>query len=56
MNSARKSNVSAKPVHRAPAPADYCDEVTEEQMNALRELIKDELKGEQPEIVKGPAW
>lgn len=56
MSTLRKHNGQSKPAYRTPAPADYFDEVTDEHMAAVRALVQDELEGEKPIIVSGPAW
>ncbi len=48
------------PMHPTPAPADYSDEVTEEDIEALKEAVRtreDGGKGEDEwELVDGPGW
>jgi hypothetical protein len=56
MNSLRKEKFATNPAYRAPAPADYCDEVTDEQMEAVSQLVAREFQGETPEVINGPAW
>lgn len=41
---------------RPPTQPDYSDEVTDAQLDALREDVAEELAGEKWKIVDGPAW
>lgn len=43
------------PPHKAPAPADYSDEVTDEQLQRVRDLVPQE-ELEEAEEVCPPGW
>lgn len=43
------------PIYPTPRPADYSDEVSEADMEALRKAVAD-LDKEEWETVDGPAW
>ena len=38
------------------APADYSDEVTDADFEALRKIVQAEFDDEELELVDGPAW
>lgn len=58
MGPARKNHSSKQGAYQCPppAPAEYYDEVTDEQLAALKELVKDEFKGGKSKVILGPAW
>lgn len=37
-------------------PADYSDEVSERDLKALEEMVREELEAEEFETIDGPAW
>jgi hypothetical protein len=39
-----------------PAPADYSDEVTEKDLKALKELVREESESEEWVVIDGPGW
>lgn len=56
MGPLRKNHAPTVPAYPAPAPADYYDEVTDVQLEALDDLVKEEFQDEEFEVVDGPAW
>lgn len=44
------------PPRPKPEPADYSDEVSEEQLKRIRELVRQDIEDEEFEVVDGPAW
>jgi hypothetical protein len=44
------------PVRRAPTPADYYDEVSDEQLKRIAETVHEAIEEEELEVVDGPAW
>jgi hypothetical protein len=44
------------PQKPAPAPADYYDEVSDEQLRRLKEAVREHVEAEDLETVDGPAW
>lgn len=58
MTSARKNHQSNQQQqrHKVPAPADYYDEVSDEQLAKIKALVEDEFDTTKPEVIAGPAW
>jgi hypothetical protein len=56
MSPSRKIQSPPPPVYPDPPPADYRDVVSDKTMNALKEFVETEFKGEELEIISGPAW
>ena len=54
LNRARKFIQRLKP-RKLPAPADYSDEVTDEDLKRIKELV-DQDQFEDAEELSGPAW
>jgi len=44
------------PHYPEPAPADYSDEVTDQDIQALNAMVASELEGEEWELIDGPGW
>lgn len=44
------------PQYSEPAAADYSDEVTEQDLQALNAMVASELEGEEWELIDGPGW
>jgi hypothetical protein len=42
--------------HQVPQPADYCEGISEDYLNAIDKYLAHEFEGETFEIVSGPAW
>lgn len=51
-----KLQAPQRPSYPEPAPADYCDEVSETTLLSIKESVEEEFAGEQFEIISGPAW
>jgi hypothetical protein len=47
---------SVGPMHPMPAPADYFDEITDDQIKRIEEVVRETLDEEELEVVDGPAW
>jgi hypothetical protein len=60
MTGQRKRRRDPAPTHpkgrQVPPPADYCEEISEDYLDALDKCLAAEFEGETFEIVSGPAW
>ena len=45
-----------KPVYPIPEPAEYDDEVTDEDIRKIQELVCIDSEDDELELVDGPAW
>lgn len=52
----RRHDGHVGPVRRAPTPADYYDEVNDEQLKRIKETVREAVEEEELEVVDGPAW
>lgn len=43
-------------VRRDPTPADYSDDISDKNFEALKALVRREAEDEEFELVDGPAW
>ena len=49
-------SANGNPPRREPPQADYTDVVSDKQLEAIAECLKEEFDGEELELVSGPAW
>lgn len=60
MGALRKRETGYEPAdikhRRPPTQPDYNDEITDEQMDALRKQVAPAIEAEEWELVDGPAW
>ncbi len=53
----RRAHDGSHPQGReVPAPADYCEDISEEYLDVLDKCLAAEFEGEIFEVVRGPAW
>lgn len=51
-----QSGYFGRPYRPEPAPADYSDDIGEENFEALKALVREETDDEGYELADGPAW
>lgn len=57
MNRIKKLVGRSKPKRREPAPADYCDEVSDAVIEEIKRVAaSNDAKDEKWEVISGPAW